>query len=165
MSMRFTGITRIVDVPSIRRFFAKTNDEGTALIETAVTLPLLFLMLLGAVEFARASYAAIEVSNAANAGAQYGSQSATLAADAAGIQLAAQNDAANLTLGTTNSSISCICSDGTASTCNVATDCTTSHMERILTVDTQYSYVPTIHLPGFLSSLTMRGHAVRKVIQ
>lgn len=141
------------------------NSEGTALIETALTLPLLFLMLVGSFEFARVSYAAIEVSNAANAGAQYGSQSATLAADTTGIQLAAQNDAANLALGRTNSSISCICSDGTASTCNPATDCSTSHMERILTVDTQYSYVPTIHLLGFSSSFALRGHAVRKVIQ
>ena len=141
------------------------DEAGQALIETALSLPLLLLLLVGAVEFARAGYAAIEVSNAASAGAQYGTQNSDTALDLSGIQVAAQNDASNITLGQTSASISCICSDGSSSTCNASTDCSTSHMEQILTVNTQYTYVPIIHLIGFPDSFTLQGQAVRKVIQ
>lgn len=41
------------------------NEAGQALVELALAVPLLFMLLIGAVEFARVVYAAIEVSNAA----------------------------------------------------------------------------------------------------
>lgn len=138
--------------------------HGGALIETAVTLPLLFLLLFGATEFALVEYEAIEVANAANAGAQYGASSPVAAADTAGIRLAATSDAANVALGTPQVSISCICSDGSSSTC-ANTDCSSSHIEQILTVQTQASYTPPIRWPGSPSTFTLHGLAVRKVLQ
>jgi hypothetical protein len=45
-----------------------------------------------------AAYGAIEVTNAANAGADYGAASAIAAQDTAGIRLAADNDATNVPL-------------------------------------------------------------------
>ena len=48
------------------------GEDGQALIETSISASLLILLMLGAVEFGRAAYVAIEVSNAARAAAQYG---------------------------------------------------------------------------------------------
>jgi Flp pilus assembly protein TadG len=127
-------------------------------------MPCLTLLLLGAVELGRVAYASTEVSNAARAAVQYGGQSVTMAADTTGIQTAAQVDAPDITLGTTTVSISCICSDGTASTC-ATTDCSTSHIEKILTVGTQATFDPIVRLPGIPSTFTLHGQAIQEVIQ
>lgn len=146
------------------RWSKMRKEQGQALVELALGLPLLVLLLLGAVEFALATFASIEVSNAASAAVQYGGQNTTTAADTAGIQTAASNDAPDITLGTTTVSLSCICSDGSASTCAVG-DCSTSNIEKVLTVQTQSVFDPGIHLPGLSTTYTLRGRAVRKIIQ
>ena len=140
------------------------GEHGGALIEAALTLPILFLLLLGATQFALVEYEAIEVRNAANAGAQYGTSSPALARDTTGIQLAARMDAANISMGTPQVSISCICSNGAASTC-ANTDCSSSHIEQILTVQTQATYTPPFRWPGMPTTFTLTGVAVRKVLQ
>jgi hypothetical protein len=61
-------------------------------------------------------------------------------------------------------SVSCICSNGSASTC-LATDCSTSSIETILTVQTQATVSPPIHLPGLPTAFTLHGRAVQKVLQ
>jgi Flp pilus assembly protein TadG len=127
-------------------------------------MSLLIPILLGAVEYARMAYASIEVSNAAMAGVQYGAQDPTTAADTTGIQTAASNDAPDVTLGTTTTSTSCICSDGSASTC-LSTDCSTSAIEKILTVKTQATFTPLIHMPGIPRTFTLHGQAVQKVLE
>ena len=71
---------------------ASSLQSGQSLVELALVLPMLLLLLVGVVEIGRYAYLDILVSNAARAGAQYGSQSLTTAADASGIQSAAQND-------------------------------------------------------------------------
>jgi len=151
--------------PSLRLFGRVVKeDKGQALVETALSFTLLLLLLVGAVEFARLFYASIEVSNAALAGVQYGVQSAATAGDTAGIQTAAANDAQNIALGTTTTSLSCICSNGGASTC-LPTDCSGSNIETILTVNTQASFNPGFHLPLFPTSFSLHGQAVEKVLQ
>lgn len=140
------------------------RECGQALIETAVTLPLLLLLLGGAIEIGRAAYASIEVSNAALAGVEYGTQNSQTAADTSGIQTAASNDAQNITLGTTTVSHSCICSNGSASTCQ-PTDCSGANIETILTVQTQASFDPGFHLPGLPTSVSLNGQASQKVLQ
>lgn len=146
----------------IRRAIKEVN--GHSLVEFAVTFPLLLLLLVGAVEFARVSYASIEVSNAALAGVQYGAQTAATAGDTTGIQTAASNDAQDVALGPTSVSRSCICSNGSASTCQ-PTDCSGSNIETILTVQTQASIDPGFHITGVPTSFTIRGQAVQKVLQ
>ena len=149
----------------IRRLLVRAGDgEGQALIELALSLPLLFVILVGGAEFGRVIYASIEVSNAAMAGVKYGAQNSITAGDTTGIQTAASNDAQNITLGTTNVSKACICSNGGASTC-LPTDCSGSNIETILTVQTQTTFDPGIHLPGFATTYTLYGQAVQKVLQ
>lgn len=50
------------------------RDSGSALIELALIAPLLLFILICSAELGRIAYAAIEVSDAAHAGALYGSQ-------------------------------------------------------------------------------------------
>jgi Flp pilus assembly protein TadG len=140
------------------------GDAGQALVETALIFPILVSLLIGAAEFARLAYAAIEVANAAKAGVQYGAQSGAMASDTNGIATAASSDAANLTGLTTTSSYTCMCSDGTASTCT-NTDCANSHIEQTLTVNTQASINPLIHLPGLPTTYTLKGKAIQKCVQ
>jgi len=151
-----------------RRFRANANledrESGQALVETALIFPLLVAVLIGAAEFARVAYAAIEVANAARAGAQYGAQSGYTASDTTGIATAASKDAANVTGLTTTSSYACVCSDGGASTC-ANTDCANSHIEEILTVNTQATIDPLIHVPGLPHTYTLKGQAIQKCVQ
>ena len=51
------------------------GQTGAALVELAVTLPLLAVILVGTIDFGRAFRTAMIVTNAARAGAQYGSYS------------------------------------------------------------------------------------------
>jgi Flp pilus assembly protein TadG len=140
------------------------RDEGQALVETAFVGVLLIFVVMGAAEIGSMVHQAIEVADAAKAGAQYGTQNTTTVADATGIATAASGDAPDLTGLTTTSSYSCICSNGSASTC-LATDCSTSHMEYILTVKTQSSFTPFLPVTGFGSNYTLHGQVVQKVIQ
>jgi len=140
------------------------EQKGQALIEAALTMPLLLLFLVGAIEIARAVFAGIEVSNAARAGVQYGTQSSAYVADTTGIQNAAAADAPDITLGTTTVSHSCICSNGAASTC-LPTDCSGASNETILTVQTQATFDPGFYLPGISHTFTLHGQAVQKVLQ
>ena len=142
----------------ISRLFGRARTEkGQALVELALSFPILVIIFVGAAEFARVVYASIEVSNAAMAGVSYGAQSPTTAGDTTGIQTAVANDAQDLTLGPTTVSKSCICSDGSASTC-LSTDCSSSNIETILTVQTQATIDPGVHLPGFATTYTLHGH-------
>jgi Flp pilus assembly protein TadG len=140
------------------------GDSGQDLVELALATPILLLLLLGAAEFARLAYAAIEVESAAKAGIQYGSQSATTASDTEGVQTAASNGAPDITLNPTTVTISCICSNGSASTC-LRTDCATSHIEEILKVQTQATFDPLIYAPGLPKSFTLHGQATQKVLE
>jgi len=49
--------------------------RGAALVEVVVALPILVVLLVGTADFARVFYAAIELTNAARAGAQFGAKS------------------------------------------------------------------------------------------
>ena len=139
------------------------RSEGQSLIETALVFPILVTLLIGAADLARIARASIAVSNAAKAGVQYGTESGFTAQDSTGIATAAANEASNLTL-TTSSSYSCVCSDGSASTCQ-NTDCATSHVVETVTVNTQTDVTPLIHLPGLPSTYTVKGLAVQRCLQ
>jgi Flp pilus assembly protein TadG len=141
------------------------GDAGQSLIEMALASSLLMLILLGAAEFGRVAYAAIEVSNAARAGAAYGAQNGSTASDTTGIATAAANDAPDISrLQIKPPILSCVCSDGSSSTC-ANTDCPTSHIEETVTVQTWVSFDPLIHLPGLPTTFTLTGKAVQKCLQ
>jgi Flp pilus assembly protein TadG len=137
---------------------------GQASVELALSLPLLLMMFLVLVETGRAFYIAISVSNAARAGVQYGSQNLSTAADNAGMQAAAVNDAPNIAGMTTTATHFCKCADGSASTC-LSTDCAGSHRLLYAQVNTSAPYTPLVDFMGILPPMTVRGDAVMRVVQ
>jgi Flp pilus assembly protein TadG len=151
-------------IRNLRRFIQeRCGERGQSLVETALVFPVLVTMLVGSVEMARVVRASIAVANAAKAGAQYGCENGFTAQDTTGIQTAASNEAPNLTV-ITSSSYGCMCSDGSSSTC-LNTDCSNSHIEQTLTVNSQATVNATIQLPGLPKTFTVNGQSIQRVVQ
>ena len=146
----------------------RCEDEGGALVEAWLTLPVLLLLVLGAVEFSRVAYTSLEVVSAAKAGVAYGAQNGGTTGDTAGITMAATTDAANIT-GLTVSSISSAyaCSDGSTIDTSkpINTQCANSHIIQTLTVATQARIDPMIHVPGLPTTYTIKGQATQTCLQ
>lgn len=152
----------------IRQSRLRSGEDGSALVELALSLPMLSLFLLGAVEFARIAYAAIEVTNAAHSAAVYAASSSANATDTTGITAAAQGDSPNLTAGGTPVSLvagtpafSCTCSNTayTPTSCSDNSTCISNNSAMItaVTVQTQTTFTPMISLPGWKPSITLTG--------
>lgn len=154
------------------RFTAMTRHEedGQSLVELALTVPILLLLLLGAAELARVAYAAIEVSNAAEAAVRYGAQNSSTASPLnwPAIQATAATDAANLPLASVTPELVCGCSDesvsGQSCTGFTIANCPGSHPVETLTVTTTANFDPLIHIPGLPKSFTLTGRAIQKVL-
>jgi Flp pilus assembly protein TadG len=130
------------------------GEAGQSLVEAALVAPVFFLLLMGAAELARVAYVAIEVSNAARSGAQYGAQSSGTYGDTTGIQTAASGDASNVSGVSTTSSIGYQCSDGTTvtppSTSNGGKASCASGAQPLarVVVTSSANFNPLIHIPG-----------------
>jgi Flp pilus assembly protein TadG len=79
-------------IPSIPRRLRR----AAASAELALLLPFLMFAFIAAFDFARVFYYSLTITNCARAGAVYGSQSPTFAADTANIKAAALADASSL---------------------------------------------------------------------
>lgn len=95
------------------------DTQGGALVEVALASPLMLLMMVGAFELGRVAHHAIEVENAARAGASYGANGPGNAITSATIVQAAKNDAPDLANISASSTSACVCetlntSSGTA---------------------------------------------------
>jgi Flp pilus assembly protein TadG len=143
---------------SIKRAFPwSVEDHGSSLVELALLSSLFLLLLVGSVDLGQACYVAIELSAAANAGAQYGTQNLT---NTAGMQKAALLNAANLSGVTTSAGWGCECSDGSSasSSCSPVPSCSVN-IVRYVTVTTAMTYKPALVFPGVPSSLALKGNA------
>jgi len=87
------------------------------MLEFALVAPLLLLLLAGVLDFSMLLRTAACAADAARAGTEYGSKSATAAADTAGMQAAALDAAPGVTGMTATATRSCKCSDGSAVSC------------------------------------------------
>jgi Flp pilus assembly protein TadG len=127
------------------------SATGAALVELALILPILMMLLVGAADFARVFYYAMELTTAARAGAQCASYSSATADDsnAANIIAAAQNAAPNIapitvTLSTPNPGVcQCATNDGTGQpwvAVSCTSTCVTGHMIETVTVQTQKTF-------------------------
>ena len=147
----------------------RSHEEGSALVELALSLPMLCIMLLGAAEFARLAYASIEVTNAAHAAAVYGSSSHGFASDTPGIKSAGGTDSPNLVgssaITVNDPTLSCQCSNGSSVACTDNQTCTGSNLAMIttVTVTTQTTFSPMISLPGWRPTLTLQGKSSQVV--
>ena len=113
------------------------GQRGVALVEFAVAIPLLMLLLLGAVELGRYAYFSSIVANAARR-CQYGAQNGTTAVDAPGIQTAVQNDGANgISALAVSTSPSCWCWNGatySSTACSLPLSCASGHPVEVISV-------------------------------
>jgi Flp pilus assembly protein TadG len=92
--------------------------RGSSLVEFALAAPLLLLLLAGVLNYAQALRVAIAVSDAARAGAQYGSSTPSNAADLSGMAAVARNTAPQLAGLTATATRACQCADGAAAGCS-----------------------------------------------
>jgi Flp pilus assembly protein TadG len=147
------------------------NDDGQAVVEMVLVMPLLLLLFLGAVEFGRVFYAGIEVTNAAQAGAAYGAQNHALAGDITGIKAAAVKDGGNLdrfdSNWTTGSEVtpSTICGSSYSDQNPLANTCTTAvpGLIEYVQVNTQVTMQSLFCIYGFPTSYTLHGKAIMRV--
>jgi hypothetical protein len=127
------------------------------------------LILLGAAEFARFAWAAIETANAARAGVQYGAQSQHFASDDAGMQTAALNDGVNLSGLTALPSHSCACSSAPSTIVDCHTvlpNCASPALViEYVQVNTTSTITPLFHWPGLPTTFTANGTAIMEVEQ
>ncbi len=146
------------------------TDAGQALVEAALVLPFLFLLILASLETGTIAYNAIEVANAAEAGALFGSQNRANAANTSGIQTAATNDASNVLSITATATTSCACQSAagtlTALSCAATTSCTSpSQVVEWVNVVTAATINPLFQFPGVPTTLTLHGNATMRVAQ
>jgi Flp pilus assembly protein TadG len=148
----------------------RIGEEGSALVELAISLPLLSLMLLGAAEFARLAYASIEVVNGAHAAAMYASSSLAASGDTGGITNAALADAGNLqggnAISVTSVTKACTCSSGpNPANCSDNATCQSNGAAMIttVTVQTQATFSTLIHIPGGTPTFTLHGQSAQVV--
>jgi len=157
-----THLARKAPAPSSK---GRSREKGQALVELGLLLPLLLLLAVGIIEIGRLAYFAIEVSNAARAGAQFGTQSLATAADSGDITDAAQNDAPDIgTNLNVTPTASCGCTAATAigGTCP-GSGC--SYPLVYLTVTAQYDLHTLFHYPGIPRTFSLTGTSVMPVKQ
>lgn len=131
-----------------------SDEQGSTLIELALVLPLLILLLTGAVDLGRLCYVAIEVSAAATAGTSYGLQNLT---DVAGMQQAALSEASDLSGATAAASWGCECADGTnASTACTSTPTCSGNRVSYIVVNASATLNLLFKCPGLPSSFTLK---------
>jgi len=105
-----------------KRTRARHSEKGATLAELAVAMPILFLVMLGAVDFGRVWSEGLALSNAVRAGAQWGSESTEAAQDVAGIKRMVIDDLRGTIKEAEIDRIQitrfCECSDGSSISCD-----------------------------------------------
>ncbi|WP_160115161.1 TadE/TadG family type IV pilus assembly protein [Bryocella elongata] len=135
----------------------RLDQCGSALIETALVSPLLVLLFAGAIDIGRVCYVAIEVSNAAQAGAVYGSQAPE---DSTGIASAAQVGAPDVSNLNVAVSTGCECSDGSSPVVNCTSTPVCGHnVVHYVEVDTSTTDYPIILVNTLPASFPLSGKA------
>jgi len=156
--------------PLVMRAGWVKSERGASMVELGLMLPFLGLLLLGVIDFGRAYYLGVEVQNAAEAGALYGTQNLT---DITGIESAATTDAPNVPGISATATNGCECSDGSAVTPSASptanacptppTTCTGSlSLVDYVQVNTTATYTTMFHswiIPGLPTSITLKGSA------
>ena len=163
------------------RWLLWKSESGSALVETALTVPVILMLLLGAVEMGDFAFRATEVSNAARAAAQYAAMNGGGFADCngtfaggscgntSGMYLAAKQDAprtfATCTNFTVSTSSTCTCSDASTCTGGSLYTCGSGKPVVNVTVNTSAQCSPVTSVPNLFSgAFTLKGYAQQEVL-
>ncbi len=154
---------RISNLGSVlKRIGRRKSDAGTAALELGLVLPVMAILVVGAADFARLFYTAIEVANAARAGVQYGVQSNGATGNSAGMQKAAADDAKQVSGMTVTAARRCQCADGAPADCLIG-DCGSYGAPQIyVTVTAQKNFDTVIPYPGIPPSINLTKTAIMR---
>jgi Flp pilus assembly protein TadG len=134
------------------------QKNGVAAVEQALAIPVLLLLLSGAVDLGFALYQSSSLSGAARAGAQY---AVRFPSDADGIKevvkQAVSLDPASLTIA---SSVSCECADGTPALCTDT--CGGTAPTTYVTVNVSKAYLSPLPTAMMLGITTLSGSAAMR---
>jgi Flp pilus assembly protein TadG len=149
----------------------RTRDVGSAAVELVVALPVLVVLVVGTADLARVMYYAVELTNAARAGAQYAAFNSVQATQTSQIMAAAQNAAPNIgsitiELSSPPAVCRCVADNGSSFGASVscATTCPTGqHLAETVTVSATRSFSPISALPGIPRTLFIRRSATFRI--
>jgi Flp pilus assembly protein TadG len=146
----------------------KRAQSGAALVEFALTTPLLMLLLIGIIEIGRFAYFSILVGNAAHAGAFYGSQSLTTAGDTSGMQTAVLNDGQSIS-GLSASPAPTIffqCWNGTTAQASTTATCSQTgyHAVEYVQVSATGRFNSMFNWPGLPQQMNLTRTAIMRVL-
>jgi Flp pilus assembly protein TadG len=138
-------------------------QRGSSLIELACFVTVMFVPILFlSVDFGRAYYMNIEVTNAARAGAQYAVSNPS--ANVTNIQYVATKDALDVSGMTAVAVTGCMCSDGSSpqTPCSTTTPptCLGTRLVNYVQVNTQVTYTPIFPYPWLPSTIVLKGQAL-----
>lgn len=155
----------------------RRRERGAALIELAVALPVVAIILVGAIDFGRVFRMAMVVQNAARAAALYGAQSEAKSADTTGMRGAGNAILTANGLNTLNAvapSRTCECATDagvfsatlpSANLCTAAATCAVgSHMVITVSVTATQSFSMTRAFPGLPTSTAISRTATMRVL-
>lgn len=163
----------------------RSSQSGSALVEVALTLPLIGALLLGSIELGGLAYRATEMTGAARAAAQYAAMNSGNFTDCngtfaggtcsttSGIYKSAQLDAPWATKTCSNWSVaatsSCTCS-GNSAACGVSAGgsytCASGKPVVVVTIQTSAQCGGFASVPGlFNGGFTLYGSAQQEVLQ
>jgi Flp pilus assembly protein TadG len=133
------------------------DETGAVLVELALVLPFLIILMLGATDFGRVFFAAVELSNAVTAGAEYGSRVKSMATNVAGIKSVVTSDAADLSGVTFPSDPTSYCTcpgSGTHIACT--TTCTGyGKPKEYVSVTANYTWTALVPWPGIPNTVAL----------
>jgi len=136
-------------------------------VELALTLPVLGILLIGTIDFARVYYAAMAVGQAARAGAAYGAQSVGTSGDDSGMAQAALTTA-NLdltpavTAANAHATHRCACADGTQVSCTTGT-CSEGVPRIYVSVEIDRTFQTLFPYPGVPTTVRLNRTATMRV--
>lgn len=147
---------------SLRMWDLKGSARGIGTVELALLLPVLLVLAIGVAEFGRVFYTAITLSNAAQAGVQYGAQNNGKTGDFAGMALAARQEATNLGTISATAQRSCRCPDATVVNCITGTCSGIGAPEIYVQVTTQFTFRTLTSYPGVPNTVPLTRVAVMR---
>jgi Flp pilus assembly protein TadG len=151
----------------IRRSFARLatstcSEAGASLLETALLVPMLSLLFLAVIDVGRLAYMSIEVSNAARAGASYGSQSHITAVNSTGMVQAAKYDAPDISGLTPVATHFCTCSNASGHVTCALSSCPSARLLVYVQVSTSATFTPWFPFTGSPGSWSLSGSSTMR---
>jgi Flp pilus assembly protein TadG len=134
------------------------SESGGALIELAVVMPVLILIAVGVMDYSRVYFTSVAVSNAARAGAEYGTAVAGNQIDQTKIQNFAKADGAEVGSITVTSRTFCECAG--VPVLNCAPLCTGNNPPEVFVeVNATKDVALLLRYPGLPASITVARQA------